>query len=120
MNLESENETGFIVLEIEQEVVEESGDEETNNIIFIGAGLVGLISLACAAYYFVGKNTTETIVTEVAIVDESQEILDKNESKSNFTQMDEEFLCNACGAMFEMAEDRTCPSCGVFDELEGK
>ena len=87
-------------------------------MIFIGAGLVGLISLAGAAYYFVGKKATETIVTEVAIVDEPQETLDNNESESNFTEMDGEVLCNACGAMFKMGEDRTCPSCGVFDEIE--
>ena len=34
----------------------------------------------------------------------------------NFTEVDGELLCGSCGAMFEMNDERSCPSCGVFDE----
>jgi rubrerythrin len=36
--------------------------------------------------------------------------------ESNFTEMEGEFLCSACGSMFEMNEEKTCPSCGTFDD----
>ncbi len=38
------------------------------------------------------------------------------EGTSNFTEVDGELLCGACGAMFELTDERSCPSCGVFDD----
>jgi len=121
MDFESEPETGFIVLKIEEDTTkEEKKDEKSINTTLIGAGLVGLIALAGAGYYFtMAKNLAEEngeVIAGIAEVVENQETLEGETTESKFTEMDGEFLCSACGSMFEMNEEKTCPSCGTFDD----
>ena len=121
MDFESEPETGFIVLEIEKEATEkEKKDEESINTTIIGAGIVAIIALAGAGYYFTVANrlseTSGEVITGIAEVVDSQETLENETTESKFTEMDGEFLCSACGSMFEMNEEKTCPSCGTFDD----
>ena len=121
MNFESEPETGFIVLEIEKEATEkEKKDEESINTTIIGAGIVAIIALAGAGYYFTVANrlseTSGEVITGIAEVVDSQETLENETTESKFTEMDGEFLCSACGSVFEMNEEKTCPSCGTFDD----
>ena len=58
-----------------------------------------------AGFYFLGNKGGDEIIEGIG----------ENDS-SNFTEMDGEFLCGACGSMFEMTDDKTCPSCGTVDE----
>ena len=53
--------------------------------------------------------------TGMAEVVETQEVIDNN-TDSKFTEIDGEYLCSACGSMFEMNEERACPSCGTIDD----
>ena len=109
MDFESEAETGFIVLEAEQAtptVKEES--ESSDNTIFIGIGAIGIIALGGAGFYFFGNKAGGEVITGI--------VEDSEVASSNFTEMDGEFLCGACGSMFEMTDDKTCPSCGTVDE----
>ena len=121
MNFESETETGFIVLKLEEETTkEEKEDGNSINTTIIGAGIVGIIALAGAGYYFTAANrlseASGEVITGIAEVVDSQETLESETTESNFTEMDGEFLCNVCGSMFEMNEEKTCPSCGTFDD----
>ena len=118
-------ETGFIVLKIEETTKEEKKDENSINTTIIGAGIVGLIALAGAGYYFTMANrlneASGEVITGIAEVvegpEESAEPPVENETtESKFTEMDGEFLCSACGSMFEMNKEKTCPSCGTFDD----
>ena len=119
MNFESEPESGFIVLEIAEETTTEvEKEEESIDITLIGAGIVGLVSLAGAGYYFTAANRLAGVVetnTGMAEVVETQEVIDNN-TDSKFTEIDGEYLCSACGSMFEMNEERACPSCGTIDD----
>ena len=105
MNFESEPETRFIVLEAEQAtpVIKEESEVE-DNTIFIGMGVIGVIALGGAGFYFFRNRAGGEVV-------EGSEV-----ASSNFTEMDGEFLCGACGSMFEMTDEKTCPSCGTVDE----
>ena len=105
MNFESEPETRFIVLEAEQAtpVIKEESEVE-DNTIFIGMGVIGVIALGGAGFYFFRNRAGGEVV-------EGSEV-----TSSNFTEMDGEFLCGACGSMFEMTDEKTCPSCGTVDE----
>ena len=106
MNFESEPETGFIVLEaVESKTVIEEDSESSTNPLFIGIGILGIGALGGAGFYFLGNKGGDEIITSI---DET--------GSSNFTEMDGEFLCGACGSMFEMTDDKTCPSCGTVDE----
>ena len=120
MDFESEPETGFIVLEIEEETTpEEENKGGSNNLALIGAVIVGLVSLAGAGYYFTTANRLSGAseeVTGIAEVVESQENLEDSTVESKFTEVEGEFLCSACGSMFEMTDEKTCPSCGTMDE----
>ena len=119
MDFESETETDFIVLEIEEETKKEEKDENSINTTIIGAGIVGIIALAGAGYYFTSANRLSEAsgeITGIAEVVDSQETLESETTESNFTEMDGELLCGACGSMFEMNEEKTCPSCGTFDD----
>jgi len=121
MDFESEPETGFIVLEIEEETTpEEENKGGSNNLALIGAVIVGLVSLAGAGYYFTTANrlsgASEEVITGIAEVVESQENLEDSTVESKFTEVEGEFLCSACGSMFEMNDEKTCPSCGTMDE----
>jgi len=109
MDFESEAETGFIVLEAEQTtpVVKEES-ESSDNTIFIGIGAIGIVALAGAGFYFLRNKAGGEVITGIV---EGSEV-----ASSNFTEMDGEFLCGACGSMFEMTDDKTCPSCGTVDE----
>ncbi len=65
------------------------------------------------------KNLAEEngeVIAGIAEVVENQETLEGETTESKFTEMDGEFLCSACGSMFEMNEEKTCPSCGTFDD----
>ena len=119
MNFESEPESGFIVLEIAEEATTEvEKEEESIDITLIGAGIVGLVSLAGAGYYFTAANRLAGVMetnTGMAEVVETQEVIDNN-TDSKFTEIDGEYLCSACGSMFEMNEERACPSCGTIDD----
>jgi len=105
MNFESEPETRFIVLEAEQAtpVIKEESEVE-DNTIFIGMGVIGVIALGGAGFYFFRNRAGGEVV-------EGSEV-----TSSNFTEMDGEFLCGACGSMFEITDEKTCPSCGTVDE----
>jgi len=121
MDFESEPETGFIVLKIEEETTkEEKNDEDSINTTLISGGIVGLIALAGAGYYFTRGNRLsgagDEVITGMAEVVENQETLEDGTTESKFTEMDGEFLCSACGSMFEMNDEKTCPSCGTFDD----
>ena len=106
MNFESEPETLFIVLEAEEPAtVIEEDSESSNNPLFIGMGVIGVIALGGAGFYFLSNKAGNEIITGIG-----------EASPSNFTEMDGEFLCGACGSMFEMTDDKTCPSCGTVDE----
>ena len=61
-----------------------------------------------AGFYFFGNKAGGEVITGI--------VEDSEVASSNFTEMDGEFLCGACGAMFEMTDDKTCPSCGTVDE----
>ena len=80
MNFESEAETGFIVLEVEKETtVEEENEEGSGNIVLIGSGIVGLVSLAGAGYYLTNANRLtglEEEITGIAEVVETQDNLE--------------------------------------------
>jgi rubrerythrin len=116
MNYESDVEVSSIVLEIEEETVEESENESSNNAIFIGAGLLGLVGLGGAGYYFIGNKGNEELITGIAEVVETEEILESDVTDSKFTEIDGELLCSACGSMFKISGEKICPSCGTFDE----
>jgi hypothetical protein len=106
MNFESEPETRFIVLEAEEPAtVIEEDSESSNNPLFIGMGVIGVIALGGAGFYFLSNKAGNEIITGIG-----------EASPSNFTEMDGEFLCGACGSMFEMTDDKTCPSCGTVDK----
>ena len=106
MNFESEPETLFIVLEAEEPAtVIEEDSESSNNPLFIGMGVIGVIALGGAGFYFLSNKAGNEIITGIG-----------EASPSNFTEIDGEFLCGACGSMFEMTDDKTCPSCGTVDE----
>ena len=116
MDYESDVEVSSIVLEIEEETVEESENESSNNALFIGAGLLGLVGLGGAGYYFIGNKGNEELITGIAEVVETEEIIESDVTDSKFTEIDGELLCSACGSMFEISGEKICPSCGTFDE----
>lgn len=118
MSLESEPVTGLIVIEKEEETGITNGDEESSNTpILIGAGIVGLVSLAGSGFYFAsGKKEEVTAIIADITTDEKLENETDATTVSKFTDVGGEFLCSACGSMFEMNKDRTCPSCGIMDD----
>ena len=106
MDFESDPETGFIVLEaVESKTVIEEDSESSINPLFIGIGILGIGALGGAGFYFLGNKGGDEIIEGIG-----------ENGSSNFTEMDGEFLCGACGSMFEMTDDKTCPSCGTVDE----
>ena len=110
MEFESEPEIESIILKSENiETVIENGEED-NSFIYVGGGIIGLAALGAGYYVFSNKEINEEILSSVA------EVIDSETINSNFTEMDGEFLCSACGSMFEISEEKVCPSCGVFDE----
>jgi hypothetical protein len=111
MGFESEAEVGFIDLVVEEEPVVKDEEDEGQDITgYMGAGLLVLLAAGVlgGGYYFFGMSSPRNIVTAVSEVVE--------EGTSNFTEVDGELLCGACGAMFELTDERSCPSCGVFDD----
>ena len=118
MDYESDVEVSSIVLEkeIEENNVKESENETSSNAIFIGAGLLGLVGLGGAGYYFIGNKENEELITGIAEVVKTDGIIENDVTDSKFTEIDGELLCSACGSMFEISEDKICPSCGTFDE----
>ena len=111
MGFESDTETGFINLIVEQEVVEDDDSEEAEFSEFIGPGILVVLAVSAigAGYYFIGQRAAEEAISAVEVVSEG-------EVTSNFTEVDGEFLCGSCGSMFEMNDEKSCPSCGVFDD----
>ena len=115
MGFESEAEVGFIDLVIEEENVMESDEtEESSFSEFLGPGILVILAVSAigAGYYFIGQKAAEEAISAVEVVAEG----DGGPMSSNFTEVDGELLCSSCGAMFEMADERSCPSCGVFDD----
>ncbi len=111
MGFESEAEVGFINLVIEEKPVVKDDEDEGQGIAgYVGAGLLVLLaaSVLGGGYYFFGMSSPRNVITAVSEVVE--------EGTSNFTEVDGELLCGACGAMFELTDERSCPSCGVFDD----
>ena len=118
MDYESDVEVSSIILEkeIEENTVKESENESSSNALFIGAGLLGLVCLGGAGYYFIGNKGNDELITGIAEVVETEEILESDTTDSKFTEIGGELLCSACGSMFEISEEKICPSCGTFDE----
>ena len=111
MDFESDTETGFINLVIEQEGVETDDLEEASFSEFIGPGILVVLAVSAigAGYYFIGQRAAEEAISAV-------EVISEGEVSSNFTEVDGELLCGSCGAMFEISDEKSCPSCGVFDD----
>ena len=111
MDFESEPEIESIILKGEsiETVIEDN--EEQNSFIYIGGGIMSLAALGAGYYVFSNRGINEETLSSVAeIIDEA------DASKSNFTEIDGELLCSACGSMFTISDEKVCPSCGVFDE----
>jgi hypothetical protein len=107
MGFESEAEVGFIDLEIEVEPVVKSDDnksEEQDLLGYLGAGALVILAVGGigAAYHFFALNSPKNIVI--------------GKESEYFTEVDGEILCGACGAMFESTDEKSCPSCGIFDD----
>ena len=114
MGFESETETGFIDLVIEEEIVENDKTEEAGFSEFVGPGILVILAVSAigAGYYFIGQRAAEEAISAVEVIAEG----DAEPTSSNFTEVDGELLCDSCGAMFEITDERSCPSCGVFDD----
>ena len=113
MYFESDEEKGFINLTMEVDccTVDNNDDDEESNLFSILLGL-GIIGGAAGVIAFIGRKTTEEIVH---VVGEVVENADEGIEESNFSEVDGELLCNACGAMFAITETG-CPSCGTLKE----
>ena len=72
---------------------------------------MGLAALGAGYYLFNNKGLKGETLSSVAEV-----IVEEDTSNSNFTEVEGELLCSACGSMFEISGEKICPSCGVFDE----
>ena len=111
------NETGFQVEEmhelvkykfLQRNVVNNDGVEEIDITKYIGGGLLFTLAAGGAGYYFIGRGVKDEIESIVAEVVEEKTI--------NFTEINDEFLCNACGAMFPITDGKSCPSCGLLED----
>jgi len=111
MEFESEPETESISLETESVNTIIKNNKEDNNSIYIGGGILGLAALGAGYYLFNNKGLKGETLSSVAEV-----IVEEDTSNSNFTEVEGELLCSACGSMFEISGEKICPSCGVFDE----
>jgi len=110
MNFESDEEKGFINLTMEVDccTIDDKDDEESNlSTILIGLGIVGC---AAGVIAFIGRKTSEEIAH---VVGEVVENANEGIGELNFSEVDGELLCNACGAMFAITET-SCPSCGTL------
>ena len=106
MNFESESEKGFLDLSVEEKIVINEDSDETNlTTIFIGIGIIGGTAAVIA---FIGRKSSEEIIQVMGDLSE-------NINEEKFSEMDGELVCNACGAMFDPAEN-SCPSCGILKE----
>ncbi|MAP84771.1 MAG: hypothetical protein CMF83_03470 [Candidatus Marinimicrobia bacterium] len=108
MEFESEAEIGFIDLVVEEEPIVEDSESETQDFTGYMAGIMVLLAAGIlgGGYYFLSPSSPGNIVVGEVV----------GEGASNFTEVDGELLCGACGAMFELTDERSCPSCGVFDD----
>ena len=113
MNFESDEEKGFINLTMEVDccTVDDNDDDEESNLFAILIGL-GIIGGAAGVIAFIGRKTTEEIVH---VVGEVVENANEGIGELNFSEVDGELLCNACGAMFAITET-SCPSCGTLEK----
>ena len=112
MEFESEPEMESISLISENIETVIENNEDNNSFIYIGGGIVGLAALGAGYYAFSNKGMNGETLASVAA-----EVIDESDTgTSNFTEIDGELLCSACGSMFEISEEKVCPSCGVFDE----
>jgi len=98
-------------MEVDCCTVDDNDDDEESNLFAILIGL-GIIGGAAGVIAFIGRKTTEEIVH---VVGEVVENADEGIEESNFSEVDGELLCNACGAMFAITETG-CPSCGTLKE----
>ena len=77
MNFESEPETLFIVLEAEEPAtVIEEDSESSNNPLFIGMGVIGVIALGGAGFYFLSNKAGNEIITGILCLSFHPSILD--------------------------------------------
>ena len=110
MNFESEQEKGFLDLTIEEKVEIKEDDEDSNLlVILIGIGIIGGTA---AVITFIGRKSTEEIIQ---VMGEVSENVEENINEEEFSEIDGELVCNACGSMFSPIEN-SCPSCGTSKE----
>ena len=110
MEFESEPEMESISLISENIETVIENNEDNNSFIYIGGGIVGLAALGAGYYAFSNKGMNGETLASVAA-----EVIDESDTgTSNFTEIDGELLCSACGSMFEISEEKFCPSCGVL------
>ena len=91
-----------------ENVLNNDGVEEIDITKSIGGGLLFTLAAGGAGYYFIGRGVKDEIESIVAEVVEEKTI--------NFTEINDEFLCNACGAMFPITDGKSCPSCGLLED----
>ena len=108
MNFESEQEKGFLDLTIEEKVEIKEDDEDSNLlVILIGIGIIGGTA---AVITFIGRKSTEEIIQ---VMGEVSQNVEENINEEEFSEIDGELVCNACGSMFDPTEG-SCPSCGTL------
>jgi len=110
MNFESDQEKRFLDLTIEEKVEIKEDDEDSNLlVILIGIGIIGGTA---AVITFIGRKSTEEIMQ---VMGEVSENVEENINEEEFSEIDGELVCNACGSMFSPIET-SCPSCGTSKE----